>query len=307
MPAPTITSIQPDRGLASGQTLVTLIGAGLRLPPPCPSISVYFGELPATDVQVRAQAESTIATCLTPPGQPGPVDVVIENLDDNGAPIAGETVHVPGAYTYERPELGAEPDLVRLVRALIRALKAQALPNVSLMVHTDFVDVGDEDASLAFASTAELPALILVGPELRENRFYALNQRPEDPLGDGRFALRRAPYTVDLGFTLIGVTDHTAELLALMTSCTLFLHKNKHLHLLRDPAEPALGHVAYELDLAPGGAFQVRSRPNDANVRHCSGELVIRGFDIDQPGGIVVREGRAVDVVQIAAPALIQE
>jgi hypothetical protein len=311
MATPTISSIQPAQGPSSGQTLITIAGTGMRLPPPPPAngptagglpqtVAIRISAMPATRVLVREDAGATIATCLTPPGTPGPADVLLQNLDNAGQPIAGEAVLLPGAFTYERPALATESSLTRLVRTLLRALKAQVFENVNLTVHTDF-DAAPEDG-LHLAAVARLPALVLAGPELRQNRAYSLNQQPVRALRDGEgFAVHRVPYTVDVGFTLIGITERTAELLNLMSLCTLFLHKNKHLLMAREPQDPAAGHVAYEMDFAPGGQFQVRSQPNESNVRHFVGELVIRGFDIDEPQGIPIEHGRASSAIKLNA------
>lgn len=155
MATPVITSIAPARGPSSGQTLVTITGTGMRLPPPppgtgptsgrvAPTALVRIDGVPASRVTVRVDPdnppEGTIAMCLTPPGTPGAADLVLANLDDAGQPIAGELVLVPGGFVYERADLAAESDLARLVRTLLRALKAQVLENVSLTVHIDFDD-----------------------------------------------------------------------------------------------------------------------------------------------------------------------
>jgi hypothetical protein len=315
MAIPTITSIQPVRGPASGQTLITITGAGMRLPPQPPAGRPITGSLPqtveirigaqrATRVLVREDATNpsgTIATCLTPAGTPGPADIIIQNLDDAGQSIAGEAVLLPSAFTYERTALSTESSLTRLVRTLLRALKAQVIDNVNLTMHTDF-DTSPEDG-LHVAAVARLPALVLAGPELRQSRAYSINQQPVRALRDG-LALHRVPYTVDVGFTLIGMTDRTAELLNLMSLCTLFLHKNKHLLVAREPDAPEAGHVAYEMDFAPGGQFQVRSQPSESNVRHFVGELVIRGFDIDEPDGIAIEHVYGSSAIELGTDRL---
>jgi hypothetical protein len=310
MALPTITSIQPARGPASGQTLITITGTGMRLPPQPPAgrptkgglpqtVEIRIGAQPATRVLVREDATNlggTIATCLTPAGTPGPADLIIQNLDDAGQPIAGEAVLLPSAFIYERTALSTESSLTRLVRTLLRAFKAQVIENVNLTVHTDFDASPEEGVHLA--AVARLPALVLAGPELRQSRMYSINQQPVRELRDG-LALHRVPYTVDVGFTLIGMTDRTAELLNLMSLCTLFLHKNKHLLVAREPDAPEAGHVAYEMDFAPGGQFQVRSQASESNVRHFVGELVIRGFDIDEPDGIAIEHVHASRVIEL--------
>jgi len=224
-------------------------------------------------------------TCIVPAGDAGAVDVVVQNLDASGEPIAGEQAIAPDAFVYVRPSLTSEADLTRLVRTLLHELKRQVLDNVVLTVHTDFdANTGLE---LHLAQIARLPALILMGPELTEDRFFSLNQLPEVATGPGQFAQRRAPYTVDLGFAVIGVSDHTTELLNLLTTTQLFFHRNVYLELDRDPIDSEAGRVRYEMAIARDGALKVTSQPNESNVRTFSGRFVVRGFDLEDLPGVV--------------------
>lgn len=311
MPAPTITSLNPSSGPTGGRTLVEVEGAGFRLPPPPPpsgptpppkpTVQILVGGREAADVRVRA---SDRLTFLSPVGDVGPADVVLRNLDDAGVPIVDEEAVLPGGFTYRLPPLTAESDLTRLVRTLLRELKRQVLPNVSLTVQTDFdAQTGDE---LHIAELASLPALVLVGPELREDRFYSLNQLPEVAGAPGTVLRRRVPYTVDLVFTLVGASDHTVELLNLMAATELFFHRNKFLEMDRDPASALGGRVRYEMDLAPDGDLRVTSQPNASNVRSFSGSFVIRGFDLEDLAGVagdaVTEQTAPAEEVVIAPP-----
>jgi hypothetical protein len=244
-------------------------------------VAVLVGSRPALDVDVLA---SDRLTFRTPPGEAGPADVVVQNLDDDGDPIAGEEATAPAAFTYVQPRLAVESDLTRLVRTLLRELKRQVHPNVSLTVQTDFdAQTGDE---LHLTELASLPGLVLVGPELTENRFYSLNSPLEVAVGDGTAVRRRVPYTVDLGFTLVGVADHTTELLNLMAATELFFHRNKFLEMDRDAGSPLAGRVRYEMDFTPDGDLRVTSQPNESNVRSFSGSFVVRGFDFEDLAGV---------------------
>lgn len=303
MSTPTITSLDPSAGPTGGLTLVEVQGSGFRLPlaPPAsgpttflrPSVEVLVGGRAAANVRVRAADRLSF---LAPAHDAGAADVVVRNLDDAGVPIPGEEAVLAAGFTYARPRLTVESDLTRLVRMLLRELKRQVIENVVLTVQTDFdATTGDE---LHLAELASLPALVLVGPELVEDRFYSLNQMPEAAAGPGLFARRRVPYTVDLGFTLVGASDHTIELLNLTAATELFFHRNKFVELDRDPASPALGSVRYEMDLAPGGDLKATSQPNESNVRSFSGAFVIRGFDLEDLAGVpddtVVERGAPV-------------
>lgn len=311
MPAPTITSVTPSTGPTGGRTLVEVLGSGFRMPPappasgptllPRPTVEVRLGGKRAEDVRVRAPERLSF---LTPAHDAGVMDVVVRNLNDDGAPISGEEATLPGAFSYEATRLAIESDLTRLVRMLLRELKRQVHPNVSLTVHTDFdAETGDE---LHLTELASLPGLVLVDPELSENRFYSLNQAQEVPAGDGTAVRRRAPYTVDLGFTLVGVADHTTELVNLMSAVELFFHRNKYLEMDRDAADPLGGRVRYEMDFTPDGDLRVTTQPNESNVRSFSGSFVVRGFDLEDlagvPGDAIFERTAPADNVVLSPP-----
>lgn len=300
---PTIASVQPANGFAGGHTLIDITGGGFRAPlralPAVTTVAVEVGGKSAEAVAVISQSRLQFSL---PANDLGVADVVVRNLDDAGFPIPDEEAIAPGAFTYVRPSITDESDLTRAVRSLIRELKRQVLENVALTVQTDFED--ETDAQLAVTHVASLPALVLVGPDVRENRFFSVNQLPEQPDGSGGFVRRRAPRTVDLGFTIVGVSDHTAELLNLLTATEVFFNRNKYLALDRDPANAAAGVVQYEMDLAPDGDLRVSSQPNGSNIRNFSGSFVVRGVDIEGLPGLpdesVVERGRPVDEVVIA-------
>ena len=311
MTVPLITHITPSTVPTGGGLLLEIAGDGFRLPtavpaagatmPPPPSVRVAIAGTPSRDVRVLS-SESLV--CVLPSGGPGPVDVVVENLDADGTPVAGERAVAHRVLTYVRPGLTSEADLTRLVRAALQELKRQVLANVVLTVQTDFdVDTGDE---LHLSHVAELPALVLIGPELSENRFFSLNELPESSIGEDQFVQRRTPYTVDLGFTLVGVSDHTSELLNLMAATQLFFHRNPFLELDRDAVDAGAGRVRYEMDFTPDGDLKVTSQPNESNVRSFSGRFVVRGFDLEELAGAadgsVVGRGAVVRDVALEGP-----
>jgi hypothetical protein len=179
MAAPTITSLEPASGPTGGLTLVEVTGSGFRMPPappasgptspPRPTVEVLVGGRRAADVRVRAPDRLSF---LSPAHDAGTADVVVRNLDDDGVPIAGEEATLAGGYTFVAPRLAVESDLTRLVRTLLRELKRQVHPNVSLTVQTDFdAETGDE---LHLTELASMPGLVLVGPgALREPLLLA--------------------------------------------------------------------------------------------------------------------------------------
>jgi len=220
----------------------------------------------------------------------GVVDVTVRNLDDAGVPIPGESVTVPRAFAYRRPQLADEAHLTRLVRQFIREWRRQVLPNTVLSVHTEFdATTGD---GLNITELATLPGVALVGPAVTEDRFYSLNGQLEVVLPSGEVLVYDAPYTVDMGFQVIGVSDSQVELLNLLAAATQFVDRNPYIYLDRDPADLSRGKVRYEFDFAGGGGFEVAAGTNISNLRSFSGTVIIRGVDIEDIAGFPGSLGR---------------
>lgn len=309
----------PAEGPTAGRALVEVYGSGFRLPPAFPASSGPSGPAQAGLVRVGVQktvsvtfdgaeaplvevVRSNLLRVLTPVSPipavsatghgAGTVDVVVRNLDDAGVPIPGEEVTLADGYAYRRPKLDAatESDFLRLVRAFLREWKRQVLPDVVLTDHTDF----DPDVSTAFVEVAALPAIVLSLTGIPENRFYSLNEGPEEEINEDRVDVRRRPRTVDLNFDVIGISASTMEMTNLLAAANEFMRRNPFLDLDRDPADPGKGRVSYELDFQPGASFEVGNRPNNSNLRSFSGAVVVRGFDFEGFTGFPADEIRAM-------------
>ena len=143
MPAPTFTSITPDNGLSGGGDLRVIVGTLFDvqavLGDPVPEVSVLFGTLPARRVQVTSP---TRLTCLPPRGEiledatSLVVPITITN-EDQGPP---NSLVVPAAYTYRRPDLSedAESHMSVVARTMRRRLMQQVIANVAMTTHVDF-------------------------------------------------------------------------------------------------------------------------------------------------------------------------
>ena len=328
MAVPTITQISPTTGPTLGDFVIGITGTNFHVPAvpafgsslpwgqqATPSVQVLIDGAPADNVQVF---DSTFLTCAMPKHDVGQVPIVIKNLDSSsGVPIPGETVTAANAFAYALPIFtnDNDSDLTRVVHTLIREIKKQFLKaDVTYAVHTDYdPDTGDELHVTKFAS---LPGLSLVGPDLEENRFYSQNDQPivEDPTtidvnGNATdFVETRAPYTVDLLFSVIGASDNKGELLNMMAGFIMFMHKNKYLVLDRDPNDASKGTVRYEMDFQPNGQPKTAMGGNaDSNIRSFEAKFVIRGFDIEAlqgmnagttagvPNQAIVSRGKTVD------------
>ena len=260
-------------------------------------VAVTFGEASTAVLNVHHEAGLSIVDVRTPAHAQGVVDVTLQNLDAAGSPVPGEEATLPNAFRFLRSRLAKETDLTRLVRALLRELKRQVLSQASITVAVDYRDA--ETGEMELVTVAEIPSLVLSGPQVSENRFYTLSEGREDvvagPAGP-ELARHRPTYTVDLAFTITAVSDHTVELLNLMAAVGTFLNRNRWIELPRDPDDPGLGTVRWEMD--PEGDFRTRlDGPDDLRAFTCG--LVVRGFDLDE--GQTRDRGKAVDSVDVGA------
>ena len=291
MAVPTISSVTPNTGNAGGRKFVTIAGTNFRLPPtPAPgktdglaqvTAAVTFGGRASTKVDVWSATE---ITCLVPAGAAlGAVSVVVTNLDDAGVAITGEVATAVGAYTYILPNLDAIHNctLVKVIRKLISDLSLQVLPNVALVTDVDFDPVLGTPTVI---DVGKLPAIILRGPRLPENRFFSINALVER----SDYVIEREPYTVDVVFEIIGSTNNFVQLLNLHAATTAFFHRNKSLGVAGvDSVDPNLV-FNYDMDWDRGMQPSIGSSGggDNSNVRSFHGTFRVVGVDIGDLGGV---------------------
>lgn len=225
---------------------------------------------------------STELRVKLPPGPAGVAALRVDNIDPAGQSLAGETVTVAAAITYARRDLSvaaAEPILARATRALIRLVKEQVLAETVNTTSTDF-DASTAD-NLNIVELAKLPAVILNGPQLAENRFYTSNVvRRTAPDAAGVQVELGPVYTADMRFNLVGASDSENELLRLQQELVSLFQRVIWLDVPRDFADLSKGYDRFELDFAPDGDFQTASAPNVSNVRQFTGTVIIRGVEL---------------------------
>ena len=218
------------------QFLVVINGTNFRIPDPVPATGFVGGPEPVTlrvtidgVPALRAYAMSTIQIAVLMPAYRGDPDVetlaasnvTIENLDNDGNPVGGETVTAADAFTYERPQLDGSTNFKRLVRELLRTFKRQVIPNTVLTTHTDYDDTTGD--ALNIVALAKLPGIVLTGPDLRKNTFYSEHGGVQVQSGPRESDRKQAPRTVDLIFEVVGATDSDGILLNLsFILCQLF-------------------------------------------------------------------------------------
>lgn len=166
-------------------------------------------------------------------------------------------------------------DLERLIRCLIRMLRAEVLPNTVLSTSVDYRD-GDE--GVRAIPLASLPCLALTGPDLIPSRAHATNVPASIPTKSGLLLLRPSR-TVDLEFGVAGACAGTAAILALAGRLEVFLNRHPWISMERDEHRPELGEVRWELE----SIDTLRMSSGDrTGVRSFTCGLAIRGFDVDE-------------------------
>lgn len=292
MAVPTITSISPARGHSGGHTLVEILGTNFRLPaeppptgkttPPPASVRVFIGGVEAKSVGVVSPTRLLVVTNpydLPKGSDERLVDVEVRNVGPFGEQQDNERVLVANAFTYARPKLDAanESNLTRMVRTLIRALKRDIIEEVVLTQNTDWDD--DPADTLRKLAIAKLPAIYLVGPRLQRNRGPQwtnvqryVQETPEQVLQ------HRAPYVVDLVFTIGALSDNALLQVGLVEGVQNFPQRNPWLYLQRSPDSDEV--LRYEVCFDTGGDMDNDSTSNASNVYAATGTLKILAFDL---------------------------
>lgn len=301
MADPTISAVAPSPIFAGGQ-LVTITGMNFQLPfppdlsifgaqpPPAPPIAVTFNGKLAKKVAVLS---STSMTCLAPPGDAGAIEISLQNIDADGNPV-GNPATFDGA-TYARADLSLTDDLDRFTKAVIQMLKQQVIPNVMTTVSVDYTD---DAGKLAFnlVQTAKLPAISLVGPMTKRNKFYG-DVAEIEQIGN-EFAERRYMRTSDLIYKLTILDDNEMRLIRLGALVTKVLQNNTYFEFQADPNDLSKGFVEYELDATD---VNVVGSPNNSNVRIATCEIRFSSFTFEDvagfPGSMVDLQGAQADTV----------
>lgn len=293
MAIPTISAVSPALGHTGGELAVEITGTNFRLPDPPPAagpvpvpefstMQVLFGTVQAREVSVFS---SELAIARAPIHDPGIVDVVVKNLDDDGDPIVGEEATLAAAFTFARPDLSVKGVIEHVTKSLILELQRQVVAEVVHTWHTDWTD--DPDDVVRITRIAKLPAIVVAGPSTPGNLFFRDNQRRKIRESAELVKVRRPPRTVDLVFVIGGVTEHDGQMLRLLEAVQNFFFRNGYLVVDRDFADPAAGTVRFEMTFDPGEDFSAGTEGNRSNVRDFAGTIVIRGVEIEGLQGFV--------------------
>lgn len=310
MAVPTIAAVTPTTGHAGGRLRVVVTGTNFRLPPaPAfgPPASPAYAQ---QTVRVRFDGETALRVdvvdahrleVLAPPyrGDPSanPIaasDVEVTNLNDAGAPIAGETATAADAFTYVRLGLrapAAEQAPLLVIEELVALFRRQVLPNTRLSPHTDFAE-----PAAARALAGRLPALYLTDISLPEER--GARARPND----SREAAVGGEYT-DVFYptvmhrveaAVIGVSDHKHELVQLAAAARDALHRTPYLTVVL----PSATRLALPLEADVGGII-FDLPPAFGNIRTFTLGLTVRDVELELADPIARQQAVARFVLEV--------
>lgn len=223
----------------------------------------------------------------------GAYDLRIQNLDDNGDPIAGEEVVASKLFRPLRPNLSVGSHLGDVVDAFMNELRRQVVENVSWTVSTDY-DEDSGDVEVAFPS--KLPHIVVAAVSVEESSRQVAEQRDDnynDPDVDGDFVTRRSPSIVDVSGSLVGVSDDSNELLALFQAVKQFFRKTYRLRVPRDPSDSSAGRIEYDMRSIQGTSS---FGPRDDNIQFFTTDFVIRDVILEQIPGIPAKATSGVPV-----------
>jgi len=298
MAVPTITSLTPNVGHPGGSALVRIDGSNFQLPASAPpasegrtvappsSVRVLFDGVEAQSVRVASATRLYVVTprykplatqaaqlaALDPAGDA--VDVEVQNIGAFGEVLGSERVVLADGYTYRRQLLTTTSDLTRLVKQLLLEMRRQIHPNAVL---TRSVDWSEDPASiLRKVAVATLPAVFLIGPQLRENKLYRTAVLPRELSPAGLNRTYASARTVDLVFGCGAMSDDPNQLLELVNAWTDFTNRNVWIEIPRTPGGTEL--VRYDLDLEDD--LNVDSQPSESNLLVATGSIAIAGLDV---------------------------
>lgn len=294
MAVPTITTCSPVSGPAGGRQFVQITGTNFRTPnaPPVSgpadapedTMTVTFGGLAATSIAV---VSAVSLFCLTPVNpELGAVDVVVQNLDDDGDAIAGETATLASGYTYALTKLAERSDLERVEDALIVAIATQICPEAMFTVDTDYDS--DNADGLHIPDNTKLPAIVLIGPEMDDAFEFGGNlhtaEAVTDDDGDITHYNNRVPaIPVDLEYQVVVLAGSRRAFLRLMVDAKEFTRRMPKLSVDRDGSDPSVGQIEFHLQITDSPRSTIV--PNLSNIRTFAFGLSIRGVPLEGTRG----------------------
>ena len=306
MAIPTFSSITPNTGYPGGGYIATIAGTNFRaverdFTDPqgdyFPTVAVTVDGVDVEDVWAISDTELRVRI---PTAQLNPepdilsarkinpdaskisftaVDVVITNLDDDGLPIAGETVTAASAYTYEQPLMRipeGDPPLLQVLREFIILLRRCILSNADFSTHTDYV--GDPDAF--YLELAEHAAISLRMDTEKDPDYSHYDNEPRvlevNPKDWQEYAMQT---TLRLGFELTLSSKSVREVMHMASNLVAMQMATPWLVVPQDPRYPVtIADNKFPMEFVQYPR-QIGSA-NRSNICAYTAQMVIRGVPV---------------------------
>lgn len=277
------------------------------------SVRVYLGDVLVPSVRVYS---STLLRCLTPPHWPtrwwfdfgngsrdpapgpnapppdgatlveesGTVDVRIENLDDDGELIAGETVTGEDAYSFVRPRLDRQGTWDRAATAFVDALRLAIMDNVVDDADVDFdVDTGEVRG---LTSVSSLPAIAMIEKTF-DDADDQFSPGQAEQTGSGDYTLvRRPPIFTDFSCRLVIMSDHVTEIRNIAELLRTWFQNQDELLIPKNPDVLAAGYYRLQLRRGPETGVRESGRIGRTNLLVCSMQALVGGIPTESAPGI---------------------
>lgn len=309
MAIPTVSSVIGSEGVPTGGYLIEFIGTGflvqvdpLSLPPPYPfpiptpdpTVSIQFDNAlgfdqfsPEVTVVSSTRMFAIVPKALLPLDGNGDtlesmlVDITIRNLDSSGVPIPTEEVTVTDAFNYRHASLAGtafQPPTI-VTEHLLALMRSEILTNTSAVPHTEF----DGDLSTAFVDAANLPQMVVLGPNITASEgLRNLRDPVETQVGGSPEEYRQAEAAdyVDLSYKIIGMSNFHVELNNLATVLTKVIYRNPILRPPRDLLDPSGPTIDLDMEWLSLPNQQQLTGQFGSNLRYFQAELVVKGIPL---------------------------
>lgn len=287
---PSIYSVDPEEGLASGRAVATLTGWGYRTPPDPedgylgdtfhPTVAVFLNGREADAVAVLSSTEIQIivpAYLGDPSTMSTAVDVLVKNLDDNGDPIATEEATLEEGYTYLHPDLTADSNLDWITRNVLRTLRRNIVDNVGTSASPDY----SGSAATQVTYVSKLPAVTIDGPVVRENKILRDNETRVEDDGISGKTRKNAPFTADILYEIILIGRNKTESQNLKEAAILYFHRRPIFTFPASSSDP----TEIECHLWVEGAWTPTDNEQDQTYSY-SNTIRLEGIWIDDSFGL---------------------
>jgi hypothetical protein len=287
---PSIYTVDPIVGLASGRAIMTLNGWGYRLPPDppegyvgddvTPTVAVYVNGRLADAIAVLSSTEIQIivpAYLGDPSAMSTAVDVLVKNLDDDGDPITGEEATLAEGFTYKHPDLTADSNYDWITRNVLRTLRRNLVDNVSISASPDFSSA--PSTQVTFVSG--LPAVTLNGPKVRENKILRDNEIRVENNGITGKTRKNTPFTADILYEIILIGRTKVESQNLMEATQRYFRRRPIFVFPAGPLDP----TEIECNLWVEGEWMPTDNEHD-QVYSYANRIRLEAIQIDDSFGL---------------------